>query len=310
MWVVYFHNVLPGPLDSFDNRLSRLSLEAFEREIAFFARHFRFVSMAELLERHAAGEEDRRALAVTFDDGYRGVLDHAAPVLEAAGAPATLFVVTDPLTQGDVTSRRLFHFEEIELAFRHTEAPWLELDWLEEPLSLTGVEQRVAAMKAVKALLKVMPEDDRRRCHAELLDRLGVDAKAGHDAAHGERWAVIDPAGYQRLLAAGWTLGGHTRSHRTLAALGRDDLESEIAGSRTDLAQCLGLDGDDLPFAYPYGRPEHVGDAAPRAVRDAGFACAFTTEPARLDPGSDRYRLPRLEAHELRWALEHRAHAF
>ena len=34
------------------------------------------------------------SVALTFDDGYRGVLTHAAPVLERYGWPATVFVVS------------------------------------------------------------------------------------------------------------------------------------------------------------------------------------------------------------------------
>ncbi len=36
-----------------------------------------------------------RVLAVTFDDGYRSVLDHALPILSRLGLPATVFVATN-----------------------------------------------------------------------------------------------------------------------------------------------------------------------------------------------------------------------
>ena len=36
----------------------------------------------------------RKTLAVTFDDGYRSVAEHAYPVLERLGVPATVFVPT------------------------------------------------------------------------------------------------------------------------------------------------------------------------------------------------------------------------
>lgn len=39
-----------------------------------------------------------RPLLVTFDDGYRDVLDNAAPVLRRLGMPATMYVITDRLT--------------------------------------------------------------------------------------------------------------------------------------------------------------------------------------------------------------------
>jgi peptidoglycan/xylan/chitin deacetylase (PgdA/CDA1 family) len=49
------------------------------------------VPLRELL----ADADDRPdRVALTFDDGYRSVWEHAGPVLDAAGAPATLFVTT------------------------------------------------------------------------------------------------------------------------------------------------------------------------------------------------------------------------
>ena len=42
-----------------------------------------------------SGEAPERALAVTFDDGYRSVLEGAVPVLGELGLPGTVFVPTD-----------------------------------------------------------------------------------------------------------------------------------------------------------------------------------------------------------------------
>lgn len=42
-----------------------------------------------------------RTVAVTFDDGYRSILEHAVPVLERLGLPGTLFVPTDRLGRGE-----------------------------------------------------------------------------------------------------------------------------------------------------------------------------------------------------------------
>jgi peptidoglycan/xylan/chitin deacetylase (PgdA/CDA1 family) len=41
------------------------------------------------------GDAPERALAVTFDDAFRSVLDHALPILDRLGLPATVFVSTD-----------------------------------------------------------------------------------------------------------------------------------------------------------------------------------------------------------------------
>jgi peptidoglycan/xylan/chitin deacetylase (PgdA/CDA1 family) len=49
-----------------------------------------------------------RPVLITFDDGYRSVFRHAAPMLSAYGLPAAVFVCSGPLAD-----RRLFWFDEI-----------------------------------------------------------------------------------------------------------------------------------------------------------------------------------------------------
>ncbi len=45
------------------------------------------------------------ALLITFDDGFRGVREHALPVLERLGWPFTVFLVSDLIGEQDVWTR-------------------------------------------------------------------------------------------------------------------------------------------------------------------------------------------------------------
>lgn len=45
------------------------------------------------------------AVVVTFDDGFRGVRDHALPVMERLGWPFTVFLVSDLIGQQDLWTR-------------------------------------------------------------------------------------------------------------------------------------------------------------------------------------------------------------
>jgi peptidoglycan/xylan/chitin deacetylase (PgdA/CDA1 family) len=92
--ILAYHAVLP--LNGGERPRGAVALADFERHVDTLARKgFTGVSLdqaVELLE--GRGEPVRRPVAITFDDGYRCVLEHALPVLERAGFPATLFVVT------------------------------------------------------------------------------------------------------------------------------------------------------------------------------------------------------------------------
>jgi peptidoglycan/xylan/chitin deacetylase (PgdA/CDA1 family) len=71
-----------------------VGVRLFEEYCRFFKRHFNVVSLAQLVDKLEQGASLNRELAITFDDGYRDNFDHAAPVLEKLGLPATFFIVT------------------------------------------------------------------------------------------------------------------------------------------------------------------------------------------------------------------------
>src|SRR5207249_2886648 len=89
--VVAFHRVLDD-VDPSDGLT--VSTRTFERYCRFFRRHFRVISLPDLVSKLDAGGSLERELVITFDDGYRDNFENAAPVLEKLGLPATFFVVT------------------------------------------------------------------------------------------------------------------------------------------------------------------------------------------------------------------------
>jgi peptidoglycan/xylan/chitin deacetylase (PgdA/CDA1 family)/glycosyltransferase involved in cell wall biosynthesis len=115
---------------------------------------------------------------------------------------------------------------------------------------------------------------------------------------------LLDAAGLHALAAQRIEIGSHSRTHPDLTRLADEDLRSEVAGSRADLA-AAGVP-EPRAFCYPYG----VHDArTAAAVRAAGYDVAFALEHDVIRPGADRYGLPRVEVRRgdgplrLRWKL-------
>ncbi|MDQ1449247.1 MAG: hypothetical protein QOC79_2218, partial [Actinomycetota bacterium] len=69
-----------------------MPIAKFARHMEFLARHRRVVALDDIVEGRAG--RGRPAVAVTFDDGYRSVLEEAVPILQRYGFPATCFVPT------------------------------------------------------------------------------------------------------------------------------------------------------------------------------------------------------------------------
>ncbi|HEX4805881.1 MAG TPA: polysaccharide deacetylase family protein, partial [Conexibacter sp.] len=99
----------------------------------------------------------------------------------------------------------------------------------------------------------------------------------------------VDEAQVRQLDAAGMDVGAHTRHHVDLPGLPAATLQSEIAGSRTDLERVL--HHPVAAFAYPAGRFDAASVAA---VRQAGFALAVTTQPGMDLSSRQPLLLPRV----------------
>jgi peptidoglycan/xylan/chitin deacetylase (PgdA/CDA1 family) len=229
-------------------------------------------------------------MTITFDDGFAGVKDVALPVLAEFGVTAAVFVLTEP--GGTMRADRLLHFEQLEIAFRLTAATSLDLGWCGEGVAaLDSDTARVRVLRTVKRWLKAQPDDERLRFQAALHDQLGVPAETISE--YGRRFSKFRKLTLEdcrALVAAGWTIGGHTRHHPSLRQCDDNRVRDEIFGNAHDLEA---LNFTDIPFAFPYGGDANVDDRARDAVKEAGFRCAWTTVPGDNDATTNRFALRR-----------------
>lgn len=95
-------------------------------------------------------------------------------------------------------------------------------------------------------------------------------------------------------VAAGHTVGSHTRSHRSLPGLTDSDLASELSESRIklrDMLRSVGAEQSVDLLAYPSG---HHNSWVRVGAELAGYRAAFTFLNGRAEAGHDPLRLPRI----------------
>jgi peptidoglycan/xylan/chitin deacetylase (PgdA/CDA1 family) len=161
----------------------------------------------------------RKTLAVTFDDGYRSVLEHALPILSRHGLVATVFVPTDYMGRTG-------------------------------PLNWPVINQWIGG-------------------------------------PHEHELTPMSWADLTLLVAAGWEVASHTRSHPYLTRLDDASLDAQLSEARRECEDQLGVRCRSV--AYPYGDVNRrVADAARRAGYVAGAAM-----PARIHRGH-QFRWPRV----------------
>jgi peptidoglycan/xylan/chitin deacetylase (PgdA/CDA1 family) len=246
-----------------------IGVDMFERHLDCIGRHFKFVTLDEIGRRLESGVPfTERVAAVTFDDGYRDVYEHAVPVLKRKGIPAAMFVVTDLVGQSFwQTHDKLYHL--LAKAFATWPDPRRQLTALTRSLDLPADElfrDRTATrtpLLAVSAVLPSLPQADVYRLMA------GIETAVGngfHRIPQTATWEVL--ADMQR---AGVTIGSHTRSHVSLPMETPERIADELISSKREIEQHL--PGPVEHFAYPGG--QFTSDVVD-AVAKAGYRYAYT----------------------------------
>ncbi len=192
---------------------------------------------------------------MTFDDGYRGLYDHAFPMLKRKGIPAAVFVVTDLIG----TSRLHFH-DSLYLMFTKR---------LGRPPGEAYQATRAMLQSLQPAEVDLLARSEGRQC-ADTLSLLPLT------------WEMLF-----EMQEAGFTIGSHTKTHPILTRVAPSEVVEEASGSRRALERRLGARVEH--FAYPDGQfdPAVVG-----AIAEAEYRFAYTT-CAHRDAAHSALTLPR-----------------
>jgi peptidoglycan/xylan/chitin deacetylase (PgdA/CDA1 family) len=249
--------------DEGDDFLPATPTADFERQMAYVASSYRVMPLDEMVERAQADDLPRNSLAITFDDGYRDNLTHAAPILHRYRLPSTIFLATGFIGTGAIP-----WFDRLAIALKLARAEAVEAPW-GETMALHDRAARLTAFERVQRHLKTLGDDELQRALDVLLERLDVPNGATL------KNLMLDWADVRALAGLGFGVGGHTVRHVILSRVTSERSWAEIRGSRTAIE--AGLGSTPTGFAYPNGRSPDYSPATIELVRKAGFAWAVTT---------------------------------
>ena len=295
--ILTFHRVDPEPPAAFaPNRLLGITPDFLDATLTELVGHgFEIVGLDAVPERLAA-PRDRPFAVLTFDDGYRDNLAHAAPVLRRHGAPWTLFVTSDFADQ-----RGRLWWMELERAVGRLDRVRIPVGAASLDLPARSPEEKTRAFEAIYRDLRAGPEE-------RLLDTIAALCREAGFAPGDLACELCLDWGGLRALARdpAVTFGAHTVSHPMLAKHGREAAAREIAEGRARLEAEIGRPVRHL--SYPVGDPGSAGPREFALARELGFATAVTTRPGHLFAAhaAHLHALPRVSVngcHQSRAAL-------
>ena len=272
--VLGYHRVV----ENFDEAASTemasmlISTRMFEQHLDCIGRRFRFVDLDEIGAAIRTGTPfEEPVAAVTFDDGYQDVYEHAVPILKRKGIPAAAFVVTGLVGRSSwQTHDKLFHL--ITKGFATWTNPRRQLEGVLRDLGLPAgdiLQRRKdtgTPFAAVSALLPNLSRDEVGRVMQYLEWNVG-NGFVGVPLAM--TWPMV-----KQMQRDGFTIGSHTRSHVSLPQESAATAAEELIESKRELEHQLGEPVDH--FAYPGGQ---FTPAVVEALERAGYRYAYTACP-------------------------------
>ena len=221
--ILAYHNVVPDGVAPVGDDSLHLPISSFARQLDFLQAYCDVVPLERVLEPRAGA---RLAVAITFDDGYRGALTLAAAELARRGLPATMFVPPGLLDD------RSFWWDD-----------------LADPVNGLADDLRARALGELRGV--------EREIRTAIPARPAVHPPSMRSGTLQELGRAVEEAGLR--------LGAHSWSHPNLAAIGAAELEPELARPMAWLRERF-PDRAIPWIAYPYGLSTSAVEVAAAAA--------------------------------------------
>ena len=272
--ILRYHSVreLPADLDPYISIDITHSAVLFRAQMEYVARTCHPITLDDI-PGFVTGSRPipRRAVAVTFDDGYRDNYEVAAPILEQYSLPGNFYVSTS-----SVEGRPLWF---VRLRY------WMVKACISRPQFLEA-SSRCATLS----------QSEREEYMATLEHANSVSDSLTMS------WSQA-----RSLLDRGHVIGSHTVHHPNMAKISPEELQFEMKASRTCLEEKLGSPIHHFSYPNPILSP-HWNEETLKASRLAGYTTAVTSTDGHVKKGTNPLALPRQSAaqnlKEFVWNLE------
>jgi peptidoglycan/xylan/chitin deacetylase (PgdA/CDA1 family) len=272
--ILTMHHVRPKRPDAFQpNRLLEITPKFFEKLLRRLKRaRIDVISLDEMHQRFITGDFKRRFVCITFDDGYKDVMEHAYPLLRKYELPFAMYIPTSfPDRLGEIW------WIALEAVIAQNSRVGALINGEERFFDCGTVREKRELYDAMYGYIRSMKtEDELRKFVRDLCATYRVDIAAFcRDLCMD--WRELADMAADPLV----TIGAHTVNHVMLKKIVSDDtVRAEMEMSRSVLEAALGKRPEHL--AYPVGDPTSAGPREFRIAAELGFKTATTTRPGVL----------------------------
>jgi hypothetical protein len=257
---IVYHVVADERLPYIHNLYRYKTRAAFESDLIFLKRRFRFVHYDDLC-RAIDGQYrlPHRSIILTFDDGYAECFSNVRPLLLKHDIPCIFFVTTDW-----IDNREAFYRNKISLCIERARS----CDSTQWSHVSSRIESTIGRRFGTAELFCQWALSRRKGPEGEIDDvceLLGVSIR-NLLRVH-KPYLTVEQV--KQLAADGFTVGVHTRSHRRVSSLDPRAAARDIIESASLIREWTGQ--AYAPFAFPY----HADEGDVRVIEKVFCECDF-----------------------------------
>ncbi|UCD94916.1 MAG: polysaccharide deacetylase family protein [Candidatus Zixiibacteriota bacterium] len=300
--VLMYHAVSSETLPTF--YWTRLDRDKFAWQMEHLKNRFNVLKASGLLKDESDVCLSKRAVMISFDDGYENVFTIARPILERLNLPAICFVLPELSEAG----RSIWPDELYDLIFL-SNVDEIDLSAFDMGKRRLGdsIDNRLELYHSLVKSMKSWPHRKRQKLLGHLF---ATYSDAGRKGGH-VRFKLMTPEQVAEISGSDlFEIGLHTNTHPILSTMPVDEQEREIK-SAADYLSHRGI--GFLPiFAYPNGRPEDFTEETIAILERHGIKAAFTSIDGLHDLRDEQFHVRRINigADINRWEFKARLSGF
>jgi len=274
--ILCYHRIGTGGIPYY----SELAAKEFEKQMRFLSARYRILPLERLLNEMRDPSAKTQAVALTFDDGYRGLYSEALPILSKYKISATVY-----LTAGVIESGVPAWYDKIFLTMLVYPKDTLEIQLdSARRFSLPSKQARLAAAVEIVSKLRRVPNAERLARCVELENQVSLPADGLADRML--NWTQV-----REMQRNGIEFGAHTMTHPAMSRLESAEAERELRESKQLIEDRLQTPVRD--FAYPFGQPWDCSADVEQLIARTGFRSAVTTSWGINRTGANPFGLRR-----------------
>lgn len=263
-----------------------ISESEFSKHIKWLVKKYQVVPLSTIVDCILTKKNfPKKALGITFDDGYSNFFHVAYPILKKFNIPSTIY-----LSAGLIDTKKLFWFDMIEYLLLNTYQKTLNITIQDKVYCLDLSEKN----KSIQELVNLLKKTTNRERKAVINHLTSLLHKGREPISSGDylplSWREIKGFCNDSLIA----IGSHTIEHIILTSLSTKEVYNEVYNSKLILENNISEIVED--FSYPNGKLSDFDEVSKDMLKKAGYRSAATTIEDFNTIFADVYELKRFGA--------------